>query len=88
MEYKKYIKESNLISATEKAFNVIYKSQGYKLYDEPAESDESEDNDAGDVIVYDEITRAEIVDKLEEKGIEHNSKDNKQELYDLLLGSD
>lgn len=35
---------------------------------------------------YDGITKDEIIEKLKEKGIEHNPKDKKEVLYDLLVG--
>lgn len=37
---------------------------------------------------YDDITKSQIVDILSKKGIEHNPRDTKQKLYDLLLGSE
>ena len=35
---------------------------------------------------YDGITKDEIIEKLKEKGIEHNPKDKKEVLFDLLVG--
>lgn len=37
---------------------------------------------------YDDITKADIIKELKEDGVEHNSRDTKEELYKLLLGSD
>ena len=35
---------------------------------------------------YDGITKDEIIERLKEKGIEHNPKDKKEVLFDLLVG--
>ena len=47
-----------------------------------------ESKEDGDVIVYDDITKPQIADILSQKGIEHNPRDKKEVLYNLLLGSD
>lgn len=39
-------------------------------------------------IAYDEATKTDIEQLLTEKGIDYNNRNTKQELYDLLLGSD
>lgn len=37
---------------------------------------------------YNDLTKAEIAESLDEKGIDYNSRDTKKELYELLSGSD
>lgn len=39
-------------------------------------------------IVYNELTKAEISELLDDKRIDYNSRDNKEKLVELLLGSD
>lgn len=48
----------------------------------------SEAKEATNVIVYDDITKSQMVDILSQKGIEHNHRDKKEDLYNLLLGSE
>lgn len=50
----------------------------------PTKTDEYDSN----TIAYDDVTRADITKLLDNKRIAYNSKNTKQELYDLLLGSD
>ncbi len=50
--------------------------------------DLSGENTPSNVIDYEELTKAEIVDILKEKGIEFNSRDKKEDLIELLLGSE
>lgn len=88
MKYSKYNKDNHVISATGKAFNLLYKSRGYKANNEPTGEPKTEGKQGSNVVAYDEVTKAEIGQLLAEKHIEHNSRQNKQELYDLLLGSD
>lgn len=47
-----------------------------------------EDKEVSNTIGYDEVTIADITKLLDDRGIDYNSRDTKQELYDLLLGSD
>lgn len=56
--------------------------------DKALEDDLRVDNDTDRVKGCNDITKADIVEQLDQKGIEHNPRDTKQELYDLLLGSD
>lgn len=41
-----------------------------------------------EVDAYDDLTKEKIIEKLEEKGIEYNGKDNKQTLFNLLNGEE
>lgn len=91
-EYNKYIKEDNEIFATKKAYELLYKSRGYKkagdTNNEGTEQPKTGDKGTNNPTAYDDITKSDISQLLDGKGIEHNSRDTKQELYDLLLGSD
>lgn len=85
----KLIKGKKIINATEKAYRVIFKDLGYKIY-EDEESDHvkqpvSEDKEGTNAIGIDDITKAEIIEILNEKGIEHNPRDKKEILYDLMI---
>lgn len=48
----------------------------------------SEVNKGSNVIVYDDVTKSDIVKQLGLKGISYNKRDSKRDLYDLLLGSE
>ena len=41
-----------------------------------------------EVDTYDDLTKEKIIEKLEEKGIEYNGKDNKETLFNLLNGEE
>lgn len=72
------IKDGKVIRVTEKAFDVIYKGKGYKPYNaETVKSKEDEDD-------IDTLTKSEIIEKLDEKGITHDSNALKAELVELL----
>lgn len=47
-----------------------------------------EDKEVSNTMGYDDVTIADITKLLDDRGIDYNSRDTKQELYDLLLGSD
>lgn len=70
------VKDGKTIRATQKAYEVIYKSDGYKIkgQEEP------------DQLGYEDITVAEIKDILDKDGVEYNEKDTKPVLFDLLRG--
>lgn len=55
-----------------------------KLTERPSKHDSSTAN----AIVFDDVTKSDISQLLGDKGIEHNPRDTKRELYQLLLGSD
>ena len=76
----KLIKGDNVITSTEKAYNLIYKPKGYVVYSEVEEIKPTK-------FVYDDMTKSQIMDELSELNIEYNSKNKKQELFELL-GSD
>lgn len=85
----KLIKGNKIINATEKAYKVIYKDLGYKPYDKEFLNEPVADEDKGtNIKPYDDITRAEIIEELDRRGIEYNPRDKKQVLYDLLVKGD
>lgn len=96
----KLIKDGKVIEATEKAYNLIYKHRGFKIYNPDThllaylerEIDKTDEVDAIEEIEeikpYGDITKAEIIEELAIKGIEYNPRDKKQVLYDLLIKGD
>ena len=103
MKFNKYIKDGKTINATEKTFNIIYKSRGFReftgksedkeIIEEVKESEGTEQSISEvkadtNVLGYDDMTKADITKLLGDKGMEHNPRDTKQKLYDLLLGGD
>ncbi len=69
----KLIKGNKIISATEKAYDVVYKNLGYEIYNDNS---------------IDSFTKAEILEILNDNGIEHNPRDKKEVLYDLMVEGD
>lgn len=59
-----------------------------KNNNEDTQEPTKEVKEVANVIAFDDITKTEISEILAGKDIEHNSRDTKQALYDLLLGSD
>lgn len=88
----KLIKGNKIINATEKAYNVVYKSLGFKIYKDEeidlAEQPTNEEDEGTNVIGIDNITKSEIIEILTEKGIEHNPRDKKEILYNLMVQGD
>ena len=85
----KIIKDDKILDVTEKAYKVVYKDLGYKPWEEVEvevdEVDSEEDEIDEGIESLDEITRDEIIEKLVEKGIEHNPRDKKEVLYNLMI---
>ena len=69
-------KGNKTIEVTEKSYRVLYKEMGYELIKDEVKEVETTD-----------MTKAEIISELENKGIEHDPKSLKKELSELL-GSD
>lgn len=68
---KTYIKNGNIIKATEKAFRVIYEQKGYKLLDDTIKPLKS-------------LTIEQLKSKAKELGIENYSKMKKDKLIEVL----
>lgn len=60
MAYKKYVKGDKVITATEKAFKVVYSAQGYKPY---VESEETEENVVEENVEEKEETSEEDIEE-------------------------
>lgn len=73
------IKDGRVIEVTEKAYNTIYKDKGYVPYNADNVGKKAKDEDG-----IDDLTKAEIIEQLEEKEIEHNPRDVKKDLFKLL----
>lgn len=52
----------------------------------PSLDDVRGDEEADALPAYDDITKAEIVERLKEKGVDHNPRDSKEVLYASLEG--
>lgn len=68
----KYIKDKKVINATEKAYNTIYKEQGYVPYKEVEEKDISK------------MKKEELIAVAREKGIEIQENISKEALITLI----
>lgn len=78
----KLIKGKKIINATEKTYRVIFKDLGYEVYNKVEEKQPTnEDKGLG----INDITKDKIIEVLTEKGIEHNPRDKKEILYDLMI---
>ena len=85
----KLIKGNKVINATEKAYRVIYKDLGYRPYENQAHIlPTSEEKRKDDVLEINDYTKAEIIEILKKKGIEHNPRDKKEILYSLMIEGD
>lgn len=73
----KYIKDKVVINATEKAYNVIYKVQGYIPYKEVEEKKE----EARDIF---KMKKEELLKFVTEKGIEIPENTTKEVLINLI----
>lgn len=88
----KLIKGNKIINATEKAYEVVFKHLGYKIYNNEkndlTEQPTTEDEEGINTIGIDNITKAEIIEILTQKGIDHNPRDKKEILYNLMVKGD
>lgn len=80
------------LEVSERLYRVYYKGLGYKLAEAEApqvvdDNNQAPDGDEGDhEPALDELTKAQIVERLKEKGVEHNPRDTKEVLLKLLEG--
>lgn len=80
------------LEVSERLYRVYYKGLGYKLAESDDaqvvdDNDQAPDGDEGDhEPALDELTKAQIVEQLKEKGVEHNPRDTKEVLLKLLEG--
>ena len=72
----KYMKDKNIINATEKAYNVIYKEQGYVPYKEVEEKKEEKD--------ISKMKKEELLVLAEEKGIAVPENATKEVIVNLI----
>lgn len=77
----KYIKDKHIINATEKAYNVIYKVQGYVPYKEADEKKE-------EVKDISKMKKEELLKVVAEKGIEIPENATKEVLIALIKEAD
>lgn len=97
----KIIKEDKMLEVTEKAFKVVYKDLGYKPYNpdthllsylekeiDKVDEDKEIEEEVENIKSFDEITKDEIIERLKEKEIDHNPRDKKEILYNLLIEGD
>jgi len=74
----KYIKDKNIINATEKAYNVVYKTQGYIPYKEVEEKKEEVKKDIS------KMNKDELTKIATEKGIEVPENAKKDDIINLI----
>lgn len=99
--FKIYTNGKREIRATKKAYELIYKLQGFKEKSDGMETTEDfqevEDSSRGDTSTlkensnnntYDSLTIPELREKLTSRGIDFNSKARKEELIELLVEGD
>lgn len=78
------IKDGIVIDVTEKAFEVIYKEQGYVPYNSDNVGVRKEEVEAE----VEDLTKAEIMERLDEKEVEYDSKALKADLLEVLRSDD
>lgn len=100
----KIVKGNHILDVTEKAYRVIYKDLGYKpIGDTQEENDNAEEfvpdgdnptkeTETEESIVFkvdiEDISKDKIIEILEQKGIDHNPRDKKEVLYNLMIEGD
>lgn len=71
---------------TRRAFDVVYKAQGYKLADPVGENTEAPDFFMMTREELEKVKNDDLKAFLDEENIEYKSDDNKKELISLILG--
>lgn len=82
------------LEVSERLYRVYYKGLGYKLaeaddvqvVDDNNQAPEGDEDEGDHEPALDELTKAQIVEQLKEKGVEHNPRDTKEVLLKLLEG--
>lgn len=77
----KYEYKGRVINATERAYELLYKGRGFKLYEEQ----EPVDFSTLDANELDEYKVADLKKYLDDKNIKYKSSDNKDDLITLIL---
>ncbi|MFA1821162.1 hypothetical protein ACDX78_13480 [Virgibacillus oceani] len=72
------------IEATDKAYRVVYKELGYKPLEEGKTAPEQEET--AQETDLNSFTKAELIEELEEEGIEYQTNATKAELIGLFKG--
>ena len=80
------------LEVSERLYRVYYKGLGYKLAEVDDvqvvdDNNQAPEGDGGEPeLALDELTKAQIVEQLKEKGVEHNPRDTKEVLLKLSEG--
>lgn len=77
----KYEYKGRVINATERAYELLYKGRGFKLYEEQ----EPVDFSTLDANELDEYKVVDLKKYLDDKNIKYKSSDNKDDLITLIL---
>ena len=78
---KQYIKDKHVINATEKAYNVIYKEQGYIPYNELIQEAEEKEEVTKDIF---KMKKDELIVIAKENGIEIPEDAKKEDIIKLI----
>lgn len=100
----KIVKGNHILDVTEKAYRVIYKDLGYKPIGDITEEIETteefvpdggnptKETETEESIIFkvdiEDMSKDKIIEILEQKGIDHNPRDKKEVLYNLMIEGD
>jgi hypothetical protein len=73
------------LEVTRKAYDVVYKSQGYALVDREEQQNEQNENEQPSFSM--ENKKDELTAELDRLGVEYDPKDNKETLLGLIEGA-
>lgn len=83
-------KQGKKVRVTKKMYDSIYKHKGFKLIGEDTETSndekvkDTEEKPTEKEIDLEEVTKQEIMDALDKKGVKYNSRMTKKELIELM----